>query len=312
MNAYLRLNQWLWHKIPPSILSLSPVRSYGEMLHTLARVNGGRAQAFATHFLRNRPQLELIRCLLDRKKKGEAVSVAVLGCSTGAEAYSVAWRIRSARPDLRLILHAVDISKPAVKFAQRGAYSLKRPEFTNAAIFERMTPAEMEEFFDKDGDAMIVKSWLREGINWQVGDAGDPEMVDSLGAQDLVIANNFLCHMEVRDAEKCLRNIARLVKPGGYLVVSGVDLDVRTRVASDSGWKSVEELLEEIHEGDPCMRNIWPCQYAGVEPLDKRKRDWKIRYAAAFQLGSYGGRVVNSGRSELVTRVVVDGERGKA
>ena len=30
--------------------------------------------------------------------------------------------------------------------------------------------------------------------------------------QDIVIANNFLCHMEAADAERCLRNIARLVK----------------------------------------------------------------------------------------------------
>jgi hypothetical protein len=35
--------------------------------------------------------------------------------------------------------------------------------------------------------------------------------VTLLGLQDIVIANRFLCHMEPRDAERCLRNIARLV-----------------------------------------------------------------------------------------------------
>jgi len=43
-----------------------------------------------------------------------------------------------------------------------------------------------------------------------------------------------------------MRNIARLVKPGGYLV----DLEVRTRVARSLGWKPVGDLLRETHEGD--------------------------------------------------------------
>jgi hypothetical protein len=85
-------------------------------------------------------------------------------------------------------------------------------------------------------------------------------------------------------AERCLRDIGRLVRPYGYVVVSGVDLDVRTKVAEDLRWRPVQELLEEIHEGDPCMKTFWPWHYAGLEPLNKKKRDWKRRYAAFFQV----------------------------
>jgi len=98
------------------------------------------------------------------------------------------------------------------------------------------------------------------------------------------VANNFLCHMDPKDAEKCLRNISRLVSPGGFLFVSGIDLDVRAKVARELGWNPVEELLEEIHEGDPILRKQWPCHYSGLEPLDTRSRDWRFRYAAAFQV----------------------------
>jgi 2-polyprenyl-3-methyl-5-hydroxy-6-metoxy-1,4-benzoquinol methylase len=79
------------------------------------------------------------------------------------------------------------------------------------------------------------------------------------------VANRFLCHMEPAAAERCLRNIARLVKPGGYLFVSGVDLDVRTRVARGMGWKPVMDLIREIHEGDPSSRDGWPVDYTGLE-----------------------------------------------
>lgn len=284
VSFYLRLNQRVWNKLPSSLTALSPIRLYGEFLHSLARIQQVRGQAFSTFFLRNRPELELIRRLLDQKGKGDTLRVAVLGCSTGAEAYSVAWRIRSARPDLRLALHAVDISKQAVEFARRGVYSLKASELANTAVFERMTPVEMEEFFHRDGDAVTVKPWIKEGIDWQVGDAGEQGIVDALGPQDMVVANNFLCHMDDREAEACLRNIARLVRAHGYVFVSGIDLDTRTKVASDLGWKPLQELLEEIHEGDPGMRALWPCHYGCLEPLNKKRRDWRTRYAAAFQV----------------------------
>jgi len=284
VRAYLRINQALWNHIPLSLTSLGPVRLYANFLHALARTESVRGQAFSTYFLRNRPELELIRRLVACKTRGETLKVGVLGCSTGAEAYSVAWRIRSARPDLRLVLHAMDISKEAVEFAKRGVYSLKTSEISNTAIFERLTAAEMEEMFDTDGDVAVVKPWIKEGIQWRVGDVGETEILDVLGPQDMVVANNFLCHMDDSEAERCLRNIARLVCPNGYLFVSGIDLDVRTKVASDLGWEPVEELLEEIHEGDGCLRPFWPCHYAGLEPLSKKRRDWRIRYACAFEV----------------------------
>lgn len=284
LNAYLRLNRRLWNHLPSSFAALSPIRSYGNFLQRLVRIQSLRAQSLTTSFLRNRPELELIRRILDRKSKGSTLRVAVLGCSTGAEAYSVAWRIRSARPDLKLILHAVDISRQAVEIAKSGVYSLRVPQLTASNVVEGLTTTEMEEFFDKSGDMVTVKSWIREGIDWQVADVGDPRLLEVLGSHDLVMANNFLCDMDASEAESCLRNIARLVSPDGYLFVSGIDLEIRTRVACDIGWRPLQELLEEIHEGDPWLRQPWPLEYRGLEPLDKLRRDWRIRYAAAFQL----------------------------
>jgi len=286
VGAWLRLNQRLWNRLPTSLTIRGPGRLYGNFLHALARIHENRAQAFSTHFLRNRPELKLIRSLVERKSPGATVRVVVLACSTGAEAYSVAWTIRSARPDLKLVFHAVDISRQAVEFAERGVYSFKAAELTKTGVFDRLVPAEIEELFDTNGDIAAVKPWIKKGIQWHVGDVGEPEIIDSLGLQDIVVANNFLCHMDDFEAERCLRNIARLVTPGGYLFVSGIDLDVRTKVARDLGWRPVEELLEEIHEGDGGLRPYWPCHYAGLEPLDKKRKDWRLRYAASFQLVS--------------------------
>jgi len=110
------------------------------------------------------------------------------GRSCQSAYYSVAWRIRPARPDLKLMLHAADISKQAVEFAKCGAYSLAASRLTDTAIFECMTAAEMEEFFDKDGEIVKVKSSIKDVINWHVGES---EVTDGLGLQDMVVANKF-------------------------------------------------------------------------------------------------------------------------
>lgn len=296
----------IWNHLPSSLRDISFGRMYGRHLHALVRLHAERQQYFATFFLRNRPELELIRRLTNKKAQGSNLKIAVLACSKGAEVYSIVWAIRSACPELKLNLHAVDISQEILEFAARGEYSLTNPSVSNTpqleaftetgkvawnthrdqltSMFERMTREEVETMFEVDGDRATIKPWLREGIAWMPGDAGDPELVHTLGPQDIVVANRFLCHMAPDAAEETLRNIGRLVKPGGYLFVSGVDLDVRSKVAREMGWQPVTDLLREVHEGDFSLQRGWPLEYYGLEPFCDDRRDWKIRYASVFQI----------------------------
>ena len=283
-GACLRFNQQIWNRLPAGVQSWSPLRSYGRFLHRIARAQGNRAQASSTFFLRNRPLLELIQRIVQQSSPRNVLRMAVLGCSTGAEVYSVVWAVRSMRPDQRLRLNAVDISREAVEKGKGGVYVREPPVAGEASIFERMSDAEIGHMFESDGDRMIVKYWLREGIEWHVGDAADAEMKGLLGQHEIVLANNFLCHLESSAARSCLRNISELVAPGGYLLVSGVDLEVRTELSEELRWEPVQDLLEEIHDGDPCLRRLWPCHYGGLEPLDRTRTDWTRRYAAAFRI----------------------------
>lgn len=307
-RPYLRLNQWLWRRIPPAWSSLGLVRAYGRHCHNLVLLQGSRRMSIGTFFFRNRPELECLRRLLADRPKGAAVDIAILACSKGVEVYSTAYTIRLARPDLQLMIQALDISNAVVEFARSGWYSLKPlgghswPESSliaeqgelawqtwkgqNVSVFKDISGPEMETLFDRDGDQVRVKPRFREGITWRVGDAADPALARKLSPQDVVMAKNFLCHLSPTEADKCLRNLARLVKPGGHLVVSGVDLEVRTRVARELGWTPVVSLIKEIHEGDPSLRRAWPWNYCGLEPFDPGRADWKFRYATVFQIGS--------------------------
>ncbi len=286
VGFYLRLNRSIWETIPAGLRNSYPVRSYGAWLHSLVRLHATRQQYFATFFLRNRPALELMRHLAEKKAEGSTLRIAVLACSIGAEVYSILWTIRSARPDLKVLVSAMDISKRILDFAQTGIYASSTNGLVGSSIFERVTAQEMEQIFDLEGDDARIKPWLREGITWQLGDASSPELANVLGPQDIVVANNFLCHMEPSAAENCLRNIRGLVDRGGYLFVSGIDLEVRTKVARELGWRPVPELFEQIHDGDPSVRSDWPLRWCGLEPLNRRRLDWRMRYAAVFQVNS--------------------------
>jgi chemotaxis protein methyltransferase CheR len=308
LEAYVQRSRQVWNHLRASRRLSLTARAYGRHLHAAVRLHADRKQYVATFFLRNRAELELMRRLADQKAPGSKLDVALLACSKGAEVYSILWTIRSARPDLILSTHALDISQDILDFAEKGVYSLTSVEAfkmqnheavaekssvtwntwrdQETSIFEFITNEETADMFEVQGDQARIRPWLQKGITWLRGDACDPELARALGSQDWVVANRFLCHMEPAAANRCLRNIARLVKPGGYIFASGIDLDVRAKVAREMGWKPVMDLIREIHDGDASLRRGWPLEYWGLEPFDGSRPDWAIRYASVFQVGA--------------------------
>jgi chemotaxis methyl-accepting protein methylase len=307
LGAVLFQERRIWKHLPASLRYKPPGRAYGSHLHHMVCLQADRKQYFGTFFLRNRAELELIRRLIDKKPRGSRLDMSVLACSKGAEVYSMVWAIRSTRPDLQLNIHAIDISQEILDFAARGIYSFSNSDAVassneeavrargevswntsrdqNAWIFERMTKEEIDAMFEVKGNQAHVRSWLKQGITWLCADAGDPMLQRAIGPQEIVIANRFLCHMRPPQAESCLGKIGQLVRPGGYLFVSGIDLKVRTDVALKMGWKPVNDLIREIHDSDTSIRRGWPMEYWGLEPFNDRRRDWQVRYASVFQIG---------------------------
>lgn len=283
-RVLLDANRPVWRNLPYRIRDTKPGRAYGSWLHGQIARRADREMYLGTYFLRNRPALELLRRLAEKLESGDRLKIGILGCSVGVEVYSIIWTLRSGRPDLDLVVDAVDISPEVIRVAKRGVYSAEASEMVHHPIFWGMNEDELEEMFDWDGDRGTVKPWLRDGVTWQVGDAADPALITRLGPHDLVVANNFLCHLPAQSAEFCLRNLAQLVSPGGHLLVTGVDLDVRTKVALELGWEPVPELRDEIHDGDPLVRADWPWRWWGLEPLDRRRPEWETRYSAMFRV----------------------------
>src|SRR5215831_5681373 len=105
-GPFLRANEWAWNRLPAFYRETHSVRLYGTFLHSLVKLRSERRQYHGTFFLRNRPELELIRAIANESEKGATLRIGVVACSNGAEVYSIVWAVRSARPDLKLVVHA--------------------------------------------------------------------------------------------------------------------------------------------------------------------------------------------------------------
>jgi chemotaxis methyl-accepting protein methylase len=281
----------LWELLPVDLRERPPLLGVGSWIHNQALKFSSRTQSGSTWFLRNEALLLTIRDIVaDNAGHHDPLRLCVVGCSTGAEIYSILWTLRKAQPDLKILPIGIDISEAAIAEARAGCYSLSDSELTGGFLNSHKDPVLSEksirELFDKEGNKLKIKNWIAEGVQWVVGDAQDPDIVEKIGIQDMVVANNFLIHMQPPQALACLSNIVRLVRPGGYLVFRGVDLEVREQAVLQLGLRPIELRIEEIHNSDPDLdaRHHWPWRYYGLEPLDKTRKNWIERYAAVFQV----------------------------
>jgi chemotaxis methyl-accepting protein methylase len=269
-----RAGRICWDMLPDRVLSTWLFLKFGNLIHKAHVKWAGRHQSNGTRFLRNVPLLELLRDLVSQVPAGVKLRVIVIGCSTGAELYSLLWYLRSARPGLRMSATGADVIDGVVAKARSGVYSPDDEELL------WLSDPIRESFFDDVGGALRVKDWIRKDIRWSVADAMDPKLLAQLGPADLLLANNFLGAMPDDEAEACMENLLHLVSPGGYLVFNG-KLEVKARFARKHGLVPVDRQIEAVHFGDP-SRVGWPWTYWASEPIDKRRSGWQTRYSAVF------------------------------
>jgi len=286
----LSIVRLLWRRMPSGMRATRPMRHVGSAIYDRYVRHTDRFQSHYTWFLRNPPQLALVADLLLSSTPNRAPLRAMsVGCSVGAELYSLLWLLRRFEPDLVIDARGIDIVPEAVALARQASYRLEAPSSTGGTLWvdgrRLLSTSEeaVEEIFDlADDGAYRVKPAIRRSANWYVGDAADPRLVALHGEQDLVMACNFLGPMEPGPAERCLRNVVTLVRPGGYLVVDGIDLDVKTAVVEALGLLPITEDARRIHEADPTKRD-WPWTRWSLEPFDESRPDWPFRYATVFQ-----------------------------
>jgi len=187
----------LWELLPAPVVSLRAFRTLGALIYAHHTRYQDRAQSHSTWFMRNVPQLEVLCDLIARRARGSIVTIASIGCSTGAELYSALALVRAARPDLDVRATGVDISAGVVEAARNGIYRTAASAAEAAAFeggFSEVADLSAEHraiLFTEHSGRFRVQDWIRKGTTWLVADASDPRLAEILKPHDIVLANNF-------------------------------------------------------------------------------------------------------------------------
>lgn len=251
--------------------------------HSLALRDGPRVNSNFTGFWRLPTQFEALTgpvvALFDDVAARRPLRIASAGCSNGAEAYTVASFLIRRHPYLEFTVHAFDLDEAIVEKAATASFLPEQEVYCN----RKMTQEFVEATFDVSGDHYVVKPEIRRHVSFTVADALDRDALSRLGRMDIVLAQNFLFHLEPADAARALDNICLMLNDRAALLLDGTDLPLRQRHTRKHGLEPLDWQIEQIHNEARWARGEgWPYRYWGLEPFMTSRRDWRRRYATIF------------------------------
>jgi chemotaxis protein methyltransferase CheR len=257
--------------------------TWKKLRHKLSLMTSPRQNSHFTGFLRLPTQFDalsgpVIDFILSRRRDTHPLQITDIGCSNGAEAYTIASVLVNRRPDLAFEIRAYDIEPGHVRQATSGCY--EAGEVLNNKV---LTDAFVRTTFDRVGDGYRVKRTIAGHVAFEIGDVLDERLVSRALDSDIVFAQNVLFHLTPRLAKRALTNIFLMTHPGAAIFLDGTDLSLRQRFARSRHLTPLACCLQRIHDEARRARAAgWPYSYWGLEPFMASGRDWARRYATIF------------------------------
>jgi len=240
-----------------------------------------RADKTFTRFMRARTQFEalteaVVPAFAARDNR-QPLRILVMGCSNGAEPYSIASVLMTRHKDLHFAIDAYDLSSAMIGQARSG-------RFTKDEVITAHPPPDdfLVTTFERNGDAFIVRPAIAQRVNFGVADIFDTATIERIGRADIVFAQNVLINFSRPLARKAFHNVCRLLKEQAVLFIDGMDIDLRRDLTRAARLVPLDYKIREIHDDARIVRGeAWPWVYWGLEPFAER-RGWRERYATIF------------------------------
>ena len=252
--------------------------------HWIALRIDDRVHYTFTQFLRSPTQYDallgpVLDALVGPRREGK-LRIVVIGCSIGAEPYTISSVLLRHCPDLEVTIDGYDID-PAVLERGRAASYTEREILAN----RRITPEFLSDTFERQGDRFVIRPAVARRVRFHPIDALDPGMAVRVGPADIVYAQNILMNLSRRLARRAFGNILGVLRPRSALFIDGMDLDLRTRYTKSAGLTPLDYQVREIHEEALGIRgDRYPYHYSGLPPFDHGP-DATRRFATIFLRG---------------------------
>ena len=273
----------------PGIRALIQTTWWKVRRHRLTLALSPRRNCHFTCFLRLPTQFEALSGpVLDFLTQGghtKALDIAVIGCSTGAEAYSIASVLRQRHPDLSFTVRAYDIDRECLEKAKGGRYTPEEVFRTDLSGRTTVTADFIGATFDIEDGSYVVKRDVKKHVQFGWADALDPNLRARIGSSDIVYAQHILIHLAARDAKTAFRNVCLLLNRKAVLFVAGLDLHVLQEQTRTHDLLPSEYKIEEIYREMNAFSNGWPWSYTALEPFMTVRKEWQRRYSTIFFKG---------------------------
>jgi len=179
----------------------------------------------------------ILPALMARARPDRSLNIWCAACSTGQEPYSLAMLLREmpSCAGWKISLLASDFSNEALDRARAGRYT----QFE----MNRGLPAPMlVKYFTQHRAAWEISPQLRHAIQFEEINLTQPW--PGLPAMDLIVLRNVLIYFDAETRRKILGKVARVLGPGGYLVLGASESTMHL----DAGFEAVS------FEGTTCFR----------------------------------------------------------
>jgi len=166
-----------------------------------------------TAFLRESEHFEFLRReVAPRLERRDSIDVWSAACSTGEEAWSLAFVLSDALPAKRIRICATDISRKALDFAARACYPAERCRELPAAWLSRYFSAE-----PGPAKRYRVASRTQSLVAFRRLNLLGPYAWPRPFA--VILCRNVMIYFDRATQEKVVRQLEACLEPGGYLLV---------------------------------------------------------------------------------------------
>lgn len=170
-----------------------------------------------SQFYRNPPTFEKLKNevlpSLMRRCRQERTPLRLwsVGCAGGEEPYTLAMVLRDLMPffpgtDVEIV--ATDIEAQVLAAARQGSYVEER--------LAELPPPFRDAYFTPEAGRYKLKSEILQMVSFHQADMFDTDAYEEC---DLILCRNVLIYFERVQQERIIRNFARVLRPGGILVL---------------------------------------------------------------------------------------------
>ncbi len=214
--------------------------------------------------------------LIEARRDVRSLRIWSIGCSNGAEPYSVAILLRELLGDevdsWRISLTGGDISEKALSAARAGRF--------NAWALRTMGPEDRAKYFDRDGAICVLKRQFRSMVRFErqnILDLLSPTPPLEWTAFDLILCRNVLIYFSPEQALEITAALSRRLVADGVLFLGHAEATLAT---APSLWQAIPRVLPtEFVQALLPLASIQPFVYAPL-PLPTAPQSWTTPVAA--------------------------------